>query len=53
MEMTVILATTSLLKRKSGDARMALLAQHNPRTPTTDTRAATIADTATADSHAE
>jgi len=29
------------------------LSSHNPRTPTTDTRAATMADTITADSHAE
>jgi len=31
----------------------AWLSSHNPRTPTTNTRAATIANTMTADSHAE
>jgi len=38
---------------RSRAAMHAWLFSHNPRTPTTDTRAATLADTATADSHAE
>jgi len=38
---------------RSRAAMHAWLFSHNPRTPTTDAGAATLADNATADSHAE
>ena len=66
-DLTLWLKDVSLARRSVDDVRIrkqeqvarsraamhAWLFSHNPRTPTTDTRAATLADTVTADSHAE
>jgi len=66
-DLTLWLKDVSLARRSVDDVRIrkqeqvarsraamhAWLFSHNPRTPTTDTRAATIVNTATADSHAE
>jgi len=66
-DLTLWLQEVGLARRAVNDVRIrkqkqvarsraaihAWLFPHNPRTPTTDTRAATIADTVTADSHAE